>query len=139
MTVHPWLDEMITAIESTEDVHLVVPPYTAYLRTVRLVAADAAGRAGLDCEEVSDFRMAVDELCHILMQSTDQLLQLSFSVVHEQVVGRGAATTARPAMLSDLSETIFRSVSDYYELLLEKGRLTFLVIKQASRERVPKL
>ena len=55
------------------------------------------------------------------------------------LVGRGAATTARPAMLSDLSETIVRSVSDYYELLLEKGRLTFLVIKQASRELVPKL
>ena len=50
--------------ESTDSVHLVVPPSSEYLRTARLVAADAAVRAGLDCEEIEDFRIAVDELCH---------------------------------------------------------------------------
>src|SRR5258707_443468 len=39
-----------------EDVWLTVPPFSEYLRTVRLVAADAAVRAGLDYDEVEDFR-----------------------------------------------------------------------------------
>ena len=40
-----------------EDVWLTVPPFSEYLRTVRLVAADAAGRAGLDYDEIEDFRI----------------------------------------------------------------------------------
>src|SRR5262249_16345456 len=42
-------------------VHLVVPASSRFLRTTRLVAADAAGRAGCDVEEIEDFRIAVDE------------------------------------------------------------------------------
>ena len=38
--------------ESTQRVELIVPPSSEYLRTVRLVAADAAVRAGLDCDEI---------------------------------------------------------------------------------------
>ncbi len=64
-----------------EDVWLTVPPYSEYLRTVRLVAADAAVRAGLDYDEVEDFRIAVDELCHLLMSSTDHEISVSFGVV----------------------------------------------------------
>ena len=63
-----------------EDVWLTVPPFSEYLRTVRLVAADAAGRAGLDYDAIEDFRIAVDELCHLLMSSTDHEISVSFGV-----------------------------------------------------------
>ncbi len=58
---------------------------------MRLVAADAAGRAGLDYDEVEDFRIAVDELCHLLMSSTDHEISVSFGVVGRCVLARGRA------------------------------------------------
>ena len=50
---------------------LQVPPTVEHLRTIRLVAADAANRAGFDCDETEDLRIAVDEVCHAVLRSTE--------------------------------------------------------------------
>jgi len=116
-----------------EDVSLTVPPFSEYLRTVRLVAADAAVRAGLDYDEVEDFRIAVDELCHLLMTSTDHEISLAFGVVSHCVLARGRAPsrTGTPlAALSDLSLTIIRSVTDHHELSDRDGEIGFAVMKE---------
>jgi hypothetical protein len=117
-----------------DDVWLTVPPFSEYLRTVRLVAADAAVRAGLDYDEIEDFRIAVDELCHLLMSSTDHEIAVSFGVVGACVVARGRA---RPrvgsplAPLNDLSRTIIQSVSDHHELDERDGEFGFVVMKES--------
>ena len=99
-----------------EDVWLTVPPFSEYLRTVRLVAADAASRAGLDYDEIEDFRIAVDELCHLLMSSSDHEISLSFGVVGRSRPGaRHAASPPRwPARAAR------RAVADDHRL---RGRL----------------
>jgi hypothetical protein len=120
-----------------EDVWLTVPPFSEYLRTVRLVAADAAVRAGLDYDEVEDFRIAVDELCHTLMSSTDHEIFIAFGVVGRCVLAKGRAQ-CRPgiplAPLADLSRTIIDSVADHHELTEGDGELAFAVMKEARRE-----
>jgi hypothetical protein len=112
---------------------LTVPPFSEYLRTARLVAADAAGRAGLDYDEVEDFRIAVDELCHLLMSSTDHEISVSFGVVGRCVMARGR-TRRRPgtplAPLNDLSRTIIQSVADHHELVEHDEELGFAVMKE---------
>ena len=117
-----------------EDVWLTVPPFSEYLRTVRLVAADAAVRAGLDYDEVEDFRIAVDELCHLLMSSTDREIAVSFGVVGRCVLARGT-TMRRPgsplAPLNELSRTIIQSVADHHELTDSDDALGFAVMKEA--------
>ena len=74
-----------------ERVHLVIPPSSRFLRTARLVAADAAERAGCDVEEIEDFRIAVDELCHLLMAATDHSVHLTVTSFDAHVVARGSA------------------------------------------------
>ena len=117
-----------------EDVWLTVPPFSEYLRTVRLVAADAAVRADLDCHEVEDFRIAVDELCHLLMSSTDHEIFLSFGVVGQCTVARGRARR-RPggplAPLSELARAIIDSVATYYETIELDDEIRFSVMKHA--------
>ena len=109
-----------------EDVWLTVPPFSEYLRTARLVAADAAGRAGLDYDEVEDFRIAVDELCHLLMSSTDH--EISRVVRRRRVVAcsRAGRAQRRPGSplspLNDLSRTIIDSVADHHELTRPRRR-----------------
>jgi hypothetical protein len=118
-----------------EDVWLTVPPFSGYLRTVRLVAADAAVRAGLDYDEIEDFRIAVDELCHVLMSSTDHEISIAFGVVGRCVLARGRARR-RPGVplvpLNDLSSTIVASVADHHELLDDDGQLGFVVMKEGG-------
>jgi hypothetical protein len=115
-----------------EDVWLTVPPFSEYLRTVRLVAADAAVRGGLDYDEVEDFRIAVDELCHLLMSSTDQELSVSFGVVGSSVMARGRARRrvgSPPTSLNELSRTIIASVADRYDVTEQDDELGFVVTK----------
>jgi hypothetical protein len=117
-----------------EDVWLTVPPFSEYLRTVRLVAADAAVRAGLDFEEIEDFRIAVDELCHFLMSSTDHEISLSFGTVGPCAVARGRARR-RPggplAPLSELACAIIDSVANHHETIELDDEIGFSVMKQA--------
>jgi hypothetical protein len=123
-----------------DDVALTVPPFSEYLRTVRLVAADAAVRAGLDYDEVEDFRIAVDELCHLLMSSTDHELGVSFCVVGRCVAARGRARARAGSPLTplnDLSRTIIQSVSDHHEIEQCDEELAFVVMKE-SHTAVPR-
>ena len=49
------------------EVSLVVPAAAEYLRLVRLTAAGLASRMGFTFDEVEDLRIAVDELCFLLL------------------------------------------------------------------------
>jgi hypothetical protein len=120
--------------ESSERVILVVPPSSEYLRTVRLVAADSAVRAGLDCDEIEDFRIAVDELCHLVMTATDHFIQLRFVTDGDRVIVEGKAPSRiatddrQPAELSAL---ILDATADSHDVSTNSGVMTFSVLKQA--------
>jgi len=122
-------------------VELVVPPSSAFLRTVRLVSADAAVRAGCDVEEVDDFRVAMDELCHLLMTATDHFVRVTLTTHDRRVVGRGwaqARQTARPPELDPMSEMLVRATSDGFSVTCRDDELAFEVVKAVHRrERVP--
>jgi hypothetical protein len=129
-------DEMQTTMD---EVHLVIPACSEFLRALRLVAADAAVRAGLDCEEVEDFRIAVDELSHAVMTATDHDLHVTFRTSDDKVVARGSARCrngAVPPAMSDLSSTIVTGVADFFEFRQEKAEVAFVVVKHAERSVV---
>ncbi len=120
-------------LPGAESVQLTLPPYSEYLRTVRLVAADAAVRAGLDVDEVEDFRIAVDELCHLLMTNTDHLVTVGFGVRGACVLARGSARAREQVRVQELPPlplAIVRSVADYFETSVDGEELTFSVMKR---------
>ena len=117
-----------------DDLHLIIPPYSAYLRAVRLIAADAAARAGLEYTDTEDFRLAVDELCHTLMAATDHVLALTFSASPEGVHARGVTRRrdGPPTGLTELSATLVDGLSDWYSIDDRHGEVTFLVGKDRA-------
>ena len=113
---------------------LQVPATVEHLRTVRLVAADAAERAGFDCDQTDDIRIAVDELCHAVMESTDAPIVLGFGVEPGVVDVRGAAARDgmyRPVRMSPVSELVVDSVSESFTLVDEPHEVGFTLVKRA--------
>jgi serine/threonine-protein kinase RsbW len=117
-----------------DELTLVVPPYSGFLRAIRLVAADAAVRAGLNVDETEDFRLAVDELCHTLMSATDHPLALWFTSKDGGVVARGSARGRQGSgpIMSALSTTIVEALSDDFDLAQHDGQLEFIVTRRMA-------
>ena len=133
-------DAVSVILENLDDVvgqcelRLQVPADVGHLRTVRLVAADAADRAGFDCDETDDLRIAVDEICHAVLSSTDAPIVVGFSVEPGVVEVRGIAArngVARPLQLSPMSHLIVDSVSDEVELIDGSSEIRFALLKRA--------
>jgi anti-sigma regulatory factor (Ser/Thr protein kinase) len=117
------------------ELRLQVPATVEHLRTVRLVAADAAERAGFDCDQTDDLRIAVDELCHAVIESTDAPIVLGFAVGPGLVEVRAAAERQgfpRVLEMSQLSELVVDSVSDHYELVDGPSEVGFVLVTRVT-------
>lgn len=127
----------MTQVEARERaLRLMVPATAEHLRTVRLVAADAAERAGFDFEETADLRIAVDELAHVLMQVTDDPLLLGYTVCGSDVKVRGSAMRRAGGTghsLSWWSQLILGRVTDSFELVDQDREVIFELTKRHSR------
>jgi hypothetical protein len=127
-------DELLGA--GTDELHLLLPPFSTHLRAIRLVAADAAMRAGLDVGEADDLRIAVDELAHALMTNTDHRLHVTMIVEPGRVVVRGSARhrgASDDVQLLGVSATIVNAVCDHYLLETQGDKIVFVVVKHGRR------
>jgi anti-sigma regulatory factor (Ser/Thr protein kinase) len=118
------------------ELRLQVPATADHLRTVRLVAADAAERAGFDCDETDDLRIAVDELSHAVMNSSETPLVLGFVITPGRVEVRAVTERkngALPLEMSPVSELVVDSVSESFELIEDPGELGFALVKRSGR------
>jgi serine/threonine-protein kinase RsbW len=69
------------------DLKISGPAQSWLVPTVRMLAADLAGRADFDVEAITDLRMAVDEACATLihLSSPDAQLHCRFAVDVDQI------------------------------------------------------
>ena len=122
---------------SARDLRLLVPPSPQHLRAVRLVAADTGGRAGFDCDQTDDLRIAVDELCHSVMRGAGGPITLVFEADDGRVTIEGSARFRRAPgapLLDPLSDAILHSVSDFFEIVDSPPDVRFmLMMARASR------
>ena len=125
-------------MEHDDELFLVVSPDAQYLRTVRLVTADAGRRAGLRISEIDDLRIAVDELAQALMDVTDHRIVVRVLVRGPQVIVRGTARrrrTDQPPRLHGVPALIVDAVSDHHDLSHSSTEMWF-VLSKTAREAV---
>jgi anti-sigma regulatory factor (Ser/Thr protein kinase) len=100
----------------TDDDHrvtLVVPADPEYLRLARLAAADAGSRAGFDYEEIDDLRIAVNEMCHLLIGSgATGRVEVEFHANGDDVIVEGHSTAPGQAIGNEFTDTILSRVAD---------------------------
>jgi hypothetical protein len=113
------------------ELRLLVPPSVDHLRTVRLVAADVAERAGFDYDEICDLRLAVSELCNAVMRSTEAPVKLGFAIGPRCIEAYGSAErrgVAPALVLSPMAELIVGFVSDRFALVDEACEVGFVLV-----------
>ena len=89
------------------------PSDPLFVRVARLVTGDMAERSGFSVDELDDVRLAVDELCALLISAAGASLQLRLQAVDGELVIEAKTACARlPAVPSDLSEMLLRALVD---------------------------
>jgi len=112
-------------------VTLVVPATPEYLRLARLASADTASRAGFDYEEIDDLRIAVTELCHLLIGADAKgEVTLEFHVAPDGVTIEGHAAQPGTPVDNEFSETLIATVVDEHTITDGDGGRRFQLRKQ---------
>ena len=94
-------------------VELVVPAASTQLRMCRLVATGVASAAGLDVDLLEDLRIAVDELCSLLIELGDRPSSLRLILRGaEGLVEVDGVLDPPPEAVSSLVDPISRLVLD---------------------------
>jgi anti-sigma regulatory factor (Ser/Thr protein kinase) len=107
-----------------DSVTLRFPASTERVRLARTMVATLADDAGFDYDEVEDLRIAVDELCFILIEGCAEGGEIELVAESQPgdlvVVGTSTAPPATDAgEPPEITVQILRTVVDDYELVLD--------------------
>jgi serine/threonine-protein kinase RsbW len=121
---------MSSQFATNEEVRLAVPALPEYVRLARLTAAGLASRLGFSFDEVEDLRIAVDELCYLLVgpEGRSGTITLRFALQgggRLQIVGEGTEDPSVASEFAELSEQILAAIVDDYEVTRGGGTVTF--------------
>ena len=119
-----------TVDPSNPIVEFGMPADPQYVRVARLVAGDMAERAGFSVDELDDVRLAVDELCAILI-GADAPLELRMQAVGGELVIQGNTAGPAPVVPSELSETLLRALVDSCTFDTSEHETSVMLRKQA--------
>ncbi len=83
---------------------LSVPALSEHLRTLRLVSSSLAAGLGLDVDQLDDLRIAIDELCSMLIEHAPPGVVLRLTLCADEeghLVADGSLLQAAPASTID--------------------------------------
>jgi serine/threonine-protein kinase RsbW len=118
------------ASDAVVDVQLSLPATSSHLRLARVMAAGVASLGQLDYDSVEDLRIAVDELCTLLVQGAapggriDLVYRLAGDHLEVEARTASRAGAVAPAVPS-LTGQILSAVADGYELWAADGHIGF--------------
>jgi len=114
-------------------VTLSMPATSPHLRLARLVASGVASLSDVDFDTIEDLRIAVDELCTLLLEAArpGAHLQLSYRVADGVVGVDGSVPVAADVEpeVPELTRQILETVIDRYDVVHEQGRLSFSLVR----------
>jgi serine/threonine-protein kinase RsbW len=114
-------------------VRLAIPARARYLRLARLTAAGIAGDMGFGLEAIEDLRVAVDEVCAILIDGADDgvELELSYSANGEGLVIEGSCANAGAVPdLHPVARELLAMTADEYDVQPDGDGVSFRLVKR---------
>lgn len=114
-------------------VRLVIPAQARFLRLARLTAAGIAGDLGFGLEPIEDLRVAVDEVCAILIEgaSDGAELELRYRITGEGLVIEGScANPGAEPELHPVARELLAMTADDYQVESVGGVAAFRLVKR---------
>lgn len=127
---------MATQDEVRDEVRLAVPATPEFLRLARITASGLASRMGFSYDEVEDLRLAIDELCFVLIGSRGRsgTVHIRYAVRADvlEIVGVGHFDDDQTdPMLVSFSRQILSALVDDYAVYRDgDGRAAFSLVKR---------
>jgi serine/threonine-protein kinase RsbW len=115
------------------EVTLVMPAEADYVRLARMASADAGSRAGFDYEEIEDLRIAVTELCHVLLgDGARGTVSLEYRTGSGEVTVVGRADEPGAPVTNEFSEIILGKVVDVHSVRTDGAARVFELTKRGG-------
>ena len=116
---------------------LTIPGDARFLRVARMVASSVATLTEFDVDAIDDLRIAVDELCGVLVErGGGSGIVLRFDVVDGGVVVRGRCAIGAEPIVDDDREALWSQilgvVADRYEVTAAGGEVAFVLEKSSG-------
>jgi len=111
-----------------------IPPDPAYVRIARLAAGDMGGRVGFSIDELDDVRLAVDEMCAVLIGARGAVIEIRMQARDRTLLVEGRVPDARAEIApSELSEMLLGALVDSCEFSVS-GRDLCVEMQKLARE-----
>jgi serine/threonine-protein kinase RsbW len=135
--------------ESVLSFELRTAASTVAIPTIRMVAADLAARADFDLDSIDDLRMAVDDVCAMLVRiaAHDANLSCRFTVRPERIEVAAEVDVddvAQPLPTGSFSWRILESLADEVSVVplaakpgWQRGRMCITLAKNAATAHQP--
>jgi serine/threonine-protein kinase RsbW len=125
----------VTALVDSHRVTLTFPAAVELVRLARLVASGLAAHAGLSMDDIEDLRIAVDELCALVVQHAGRDADVSLVLdagdgAVEVEVRAPAGPDDSPFALDELSRHILDAATDEHRLARDDGWLVATLTKR---------
>lgn len=119
-----------------DEVRLAVPATPEFLRLARVTASGLASRLGFSYDEVEDLRLAIDELCFVLIGSRGRrgTVDIRYSIGPEALEVEGVGSfddDETDPMLASFSRQILAALVDEYAVYRnDGGQACFRLVKR---------
>lgn len=123
-------------VATQDEVRLAVPATPEFLRLARVTASGIASRLGFSYDEVEDLRLAIDELCFVLIGSRGRqgTVDIRYSIGPEALEVEGVGSfddDETDPMLAAFSQQILAALVDEYAVYRnDGGQACFRLVKR---------
>jgi serine/threonine-protein kinase RsbW len=116
-------------------VRLVIPAHARFLRLARLIAAGIAGDLGFGLEAIEDLRVAVDEVCAVLIEgaAADAEVELVYRATDEGLVIEGSCANLGTApLIHPVARELLAMTADDYSVYSAGDVVSFRLLKRGE-------
>jgi serine/threonine-protein kinase RsbW len=114
------------------EIRVAIPADARFLRVARLTAAGIASDLGFSLQDIEDLRVAVDELCAVLMDGVAPSGQLELRYVIGdgtlEILGTCPALGVAPE-LHPVAAELLRMTADVFEIATDADGRSFRLVK----------
>lgn len=114
-------------------VRLTIPARSRYLRLARLTAAGIAGDLGFSLQGIEDLRVAIDEVCALVIHGCAEgaQLELVYETDGDKLLIEGSCLGAPNAMaeIHPVARELLEMTADEYDIRAAADARTFRLVK----------